>query len=159
MSVGHYGYRSIIIILLGRRLQISKVKYQLLVNHCNRRVPRMTSNNLLVDITVHGKILAREKLVNLANRDLFAKIFLHRYTEMYLAYALTVAYSPNFSSPIAFTCMVCQNFSPPNISCVQYQLLSFTCPSGRLKKSLSQQQRIQERIKQEAGFRMSSLQV
>ena len=35
---------------------------------------------------------------------------------MYLAHALTVAYSPNFSSPIAFTCMVCQNFPPPNIS-------------------------------------------
>ena len=40
-------------------------------------------------------------------------------------YALTVAYSPNFSSPIAFTCMVHQNFLLskfflPNISCVRY---------------------------------------
>ena len=30
---------------------------------------------------------------------------------MYLAYALTVAYLPNFSLPIAFTCMVHQKFS------------------------------------------------
>ena len=44
---------------------------------------------------------------------------IHRYTEMYLAYALTVAYSSNFSSPIAFTCMVCQNFSPPKLSHVR----------------------------------------
>ena len=39
------------------------------------------------------------KLMNLTNRDLFTKIFLakiHRYIEIYLAYALTVAYSPNF---------------------------------------------------------------
>ena len=35
-------------------------------------------------------------------------------------YALTVAYLPNFSSPIAFTCAVHQIFPPPNISCVQY---------------------------------------
>ena len=74
--------------------------------------------------TIHGKILVREKLVNLANYELFTKIFLtsiHRYTEkMYLAYALTVAYSPNFSSPIAFTCMVHQNFPLPNISHVRY---------------------------------------
>ena len=32
-----------------------------------------------------------------------------------LAYALTVAYSPHFSSPLAFTCMVHQNFPLPNI--------------------------------------------
>ena len=31
--------------------------------------------------------------------------------KMYLAYALTVAYLPNFSLPIAFTCMAHQNFS------------------------------------------------
>ena len=40
--------------------------------------------------------------------------------KMYLAYPLTVACLPNFSSLIAFTCMVHQNFPPPNISCVQY---------------------------------------
>ena len=44
--------------------------------------------------------------------------------KMYLAYALTVAYSPNFSSPIAFTCMVRQNFPLPNISHVQYSICS-----------------------------------
>ena len=52
--------------------------------------------------TVHGKILVGE---NLANHDPFAKIFLaniHRYTEsIYGICALTIAYSPNFSSPIA----------------------------------------------------------
>ena len=35
--------------------------------------------------------------------------------KMYLTYALTVVYSPNFSSPTAFTCMVCQDFPLPNI--------------------------------------------
>ena len=40
--------------------------------------------------------------------------------KIYMAYALTVAYSPNFSSPIAFTCMVHQNFPTLNISYVQY---------------------------------------
>ena len=41
-------------------------------------------------------------------------------SKMYLAYALTVAYSPNFSSPIPFTCTVCQNFPSLNISRVPY---------------------------------------
>ena len=65
------------------------------------------------DIQYMGKIWCGKKLTNLANRELFAKIFLtsiNRYTEMYLAYALTVAYSPKFSSPIAFTCKVHQYF-------------------------------------------------
>ena len=53
---------------------------------------------------MHRKILAGE---NLANYEL-ANI--HRYTENVLAYTLTVAYSPNFSLPIAFAYMVCQNF-------------------------------------------------
>ena len=66
-----------------------------------------------------GKYLAGEKLVNLVNRELLAKIFLSNIHKMYLAYALTVAYSPNFSSPIAFTCMVRQNFPLPNISSVR----------------------------------------
>ena len=51
-----------------------------------------------------------EKMANLMNRELFAKIFLTNTLKMYLAYALTVAYSPNFCLPIAFTCMVCQKF-------------------------------------------------
>ena len=63
---------------------------------------------------LQGKILVEEKLATLANREPFAKIFLtniHRYTEnVFGIYALTVAYSPNFSSPLAFTCMVHQNF-------------------------------------------------
>ena len=36
--------------------------------------------------------------------------------KMYLSYAVTVAYSPNFSLSIAFTCTVHQIFLPPNIS-------------------------------------------
>ena len=47
--------------------------------------------------------------MNLANRELFAKIFLTNiHTKMYLAYALNLAYPPSFSLPIAFACMVCQ---------------------------------------------------
>ena len=63
--------------------------------------------------TVHKKILVGKKLVNFMNRELFAKIFLANISDtpkMYLAYALTVAYLPSFSLPIAFTCMVRQNF-------------------------------------------------
>ena len=44
--------------------------------------------------------LGREKLVN---RELFAMSIFTDAPKMYLAYALTVAYSPNFSSPIPFT--------------------------------------------------------
>ena len=81
--------------------------------------------NLLGSLnTICEKILVGEKLAILANRELFAKIFLtntHRYTKMYLAYALTVAYSPNFSLPIAFTYMVCQNLPPsPKFFLVRY---------------------------------------
>ena len=59
------------------------------------------------------EIFGGEMLVNLVIRELFGKFFLaniHRHTEMHLAYELTVAYSPNFLSPTAFTCMVHQNF-------------------------------------------------
>ena len=73
-------------------------------------------------VTVHGKILVGEKVANLVNHQLFAKTFLdniHRYTENVVAYALTVAYSPYFSSPIAFTCMLCQKFSLPKFSHVR----------------------------------------
>ena len=52
--------------------------------------------------TIHRKILTREKLANLANHELaIHQNFPHQYSEtlkMYLAYALTVAYLPNFSS-------------------------------------------------------------
>ena len=68
--------------------------------------------------TVHRKILAGKKLANLANNKPFAKIFLinlHGYTENVRIW-LTVVYSPNFSSPIALTCIIYQNFSPPNFS-------------------------------------------
>ena len=57
------------------------------------------------------KILAGEKLANLVNHELFTTPIIP--DSSYLGYALTVVYSPNFSSPIAiiaFTCMVCQIF-------------------------------------------------
>ena len=51
----------------------------------------------LTSSTMYGKILVGEKL---ANHEPFTKIFLaniHRYMEnAYMAYALTVAYSPIF---------------------------------------------------------------
>ena len=66
-----------------------------------------------------GNIWQRKKLANLANHELFAKVFLAIFTntlKMYIPYALTVAYLPNFSSPIAFTYKVHQNFPLPYIS-------------------------------------------
>ena len=77
--------------------------------------------------TIHGKTLAGKKLLNLVNHELFTKIFLtniHRHTEMYLAYALAVAYLPNFSSPIAFTCMVDQIFPTKYFPCTVYPVFS-----------------------------------
>ena len=50
LSTGNY---LIIIVLLERNLQISKMNYQLLANLCNKRVQRMTSNNLLVEVIIH----------------------------------------------------------------------------------------------------------
>ena len=41
----------------------------------------------------------------------------------YLAYAITVTYSPIFSSPIPLTCMIHQNFPLPKFSRVQYLYL------------------------------------
>lgn len=51
LSTGNY--LIIIIVLLGRNLQISKMNYQLLANLYNKRVQRMTSNNLLVEVIIH----------------------------------------------------------------------------------------------------------
>ena len=54
------------------------------------------------------KNFGRGKLVN---RELFVKVSSSTFTDtpkMYLAYAPTIAYSPKFSSPIAFTFVVCQ---------------------------------------------------
>ena len=61
--------------------------------------------------TSHGKTLAGEKLTNFENHVLLVKKFSSPiFTDtpkMYLAYALTVTYLPNSSSPIALICMVC----------------------------------------------------
>ena len=59
---------------------------------------------------------------------------IHRYTENVfgiLAYALTVAYSPNFSSPVAFTCMVCQNSPAKYFPCIVHMVVH------RVKKELT----------------------
>ena len=47
--------------------------------------------------------------------------------KMYLAYALTLASSPKFSLPIAFTCMVRQNFPPPKLSSVRHHMAPNVC--------------------------------
>ena len=70
-----------------------------------------------------GKFWWGETFANLANCELFAKIFLtniHRYTEDVFG----IAHLPNFSSPIVYiiTCMVCQNFSVYGIM-IKYLLL------------------------------------
>ena len=57
---------------------------------------------------------------------------------MYLAYALTVTYSPNLSLPIALTCMVCQNFPPPKIFRVWYLYLNTSKSTCILLKYFSQ---------------------
>ena len=95
------------------------------VNYKTQDYSSYTVNPVWLQSTIHRKILIGEKLVNMANHELFAKIFLtniHRYTA-YLAYALTVDYLPNFSLPIAFTCMVRHNFPLPNISHVRYYII------------------------------------
>ena len=72
--------------------------------------------------TVHGKIW-RGKIGKLgessAIRQDFPRQIFTDTPKMYLAYTLTVAYLPKFSSPIAFTSMVRQNFPSPNISHVR----------------------------------------
>ena len=49
-------------------------------------------------------------MANLENHEPFAKIFLADTWKIYMANVLTVAFLPNFSLPIVFTCVVCQNF-------------------------------------------------
>ena len=65
-----------------------------------------------------------------------------RYTEMYLAYSLTVAYPPNFSPPIAVTCMVRQNSPCQNFPMYGNQItgvkLTFTfCESTEMKQQIT----------------------
>ena len=48
---------------------------------------------------------------------------------MHFAYALTVAYSPSFSSPIAFTCIVCQNFPCKYFPCT---VINSSAPSNNI---------------------------
>ena len=78
----------------------------------------------LIAITVHGKISVGEKIGKFGESRAIHQNFPCQYSQIHgkhiMAYALTVAYLPNFSSPIAFTCMVHQNFTPPNISHVRY---------------------------------------
>ena len=82
------------------------------------------------------KNLVEKKLVNLTNRELFALIFLTNIHKMYLAYALTAAYLPKFSLPIAFTGMVHQIFPPPKF--LMYSTLTMSrhmCTIHRLQST------------------------
>ena len=63
----------------------------------------------------------------MANCELFAKIFLPIFRYTLLAYAMTLAYSLNFSLPIAFTCMVCQNFPCQIFLCTIACMLNAHC--------------------------------
>ena len=66
-----------------------------------------------------------EKLANLENHELFAKIFLviiHRYTENVFGIFTHCNLFAN-SSPILLTCMVHQNFPLPKFSRVRYLYL------------------------------------
>ena len=63
--------------------------------------------------TLHGKYLVGQ--IMSYSPKLSSPIFTDT-PKMYLAYALTVAYSPNFSLPIAFTCTVRQTFPLPYIT-------------------------------------------
>ena len=80
--------------------------------------------------TAHRKILVGEKIgESWAIRQNFPcqmPIFTDT-QKMDMTYALTVTYLPNFSLPIAFTCMVHQNFPPPNIFHVRYKLSYVGC--------------------------------
>ena len=65
-----------------------------------------------IPITIHGKILEGKQL---ANCELFAKIFLTNITDTpktYLAYGLTVACSPNFFLANSFYLYGSPKFSP-----------------------------------------------
>ena len=84
----------------------------------------------LLSGTIHWNYLVGEKLANLANHGLFAKIFLtniHRYTENVYGICTDCRLLVKFSSPIAFTCTVCQNFPLPNISCVHCIIHNTKC--------------------------------
>ena len=64
-------------------------------------------------------------------------------TEMYLAYALTVAYLSNYSSLIVFTCMVYQN-TPANVFCVQYTY--FTKNTVLLRRNVIPNSQVEQRL-------------
>ena len=59
---------------------------------------------LVIQCNIHRKILVGEKIGKFGESR-----------KIHMAYALTVAYFHNFSSPIAFTCMVHQNNFPCQI--------------------------------------------
>ena len=82
--------------------------------------------------TAHGKILAGEKLVNLENHVLFAKIFLaiiHRYTE---AYALTNLFTNFFVANTSYL------YGSPKFSRVWYFYLNTSESTCILLKYFSQ---------------------
>ena len=91
---------------------ISKIQYVVRIN--TKMLIACISKSHHRNVLYMERFWQGNKLANLAN---LPKCFFTDITDtpkMYLAYGLTVAYLSNFSSPIAFICMVHQNFSPPN---------------------------------------------
>ena len=80
---------------------------------------RTPPKHMIAGIYRTREIFDGGKLVKLANHEYLPKFSLPIFTDIptvYLAYALTVAYLPNFILANSFTCTVYQNFPPPNIS-------------------------------------------
>ena len=75
--------------------------------------------NFFLIVQYTGNIWAGELLAKFSS-PIFADKPKDTLKMHFIYYALTIAYLPNFSLPIAFTCTVRQNFPPPNISCVQF---------------------------------------
>ena len=81
---------------------------------------KWTAPEVLLLYTIHGKFWWWKILANLANHELITNFFLtniHRYTENVFGtymHWLKLTYSPNFFLPIAFTCMICQNYPYQN---------------------------------------------
>ena len=68
---------------------------------------------ILISCTVHGKIVVGKnwriwQIMSYSPK--FSSLIFTDTWKTYMAYALTVAYLPNFSSPIAYTYMLFQNF-------------------------------------------------
>ena len=103
-------------VLLSALSHVSWLKSSILcvANHSCIQVAFCPNNHLPVvalNIPYTGKFWQGK----IGEIELSAKFSCTDILKLYSAYALTIAYSPKFSSQIAFTCMVCQNFPLSNI--------------------------------------------